>query len=166
MNFEQTALLLAWLAIALLGLAMAGLVRQFHLFAAGQGLNVRPVGPPIGSRMPAVAGTSVGRPAVVLFADTDCATCAEILPHFRAYADRLTRWSFVAVYPGSSAADEAGRMVAVRGARDLFSELAVAVTPFLVLVDADGYVTDSRAVGSVEALHAMFTPIMERAIVP
>ncbi|MCP9978484.1 MauE/DoxX family redox-associated membrane protein [Actinomadura madurae] len=75
MTFQTSALLLSWVAILLLALVVAGLVRQVH--ALGQGASPRPgPGPAPGTRAPAFERLG---PGLLLFLDRDCGVCTDVL---------------------------------------------------------------------------------------
>ena len=148
MSFQSSALLLAWAAILLLALVVAGLVRQLHAFSQ---VAPRPtaLGPPPGR--PAPAFDRLG-PGLLLFLDRDCGTCATVL----AAADALDG-PLHAIFAGPPA-DGASRpgLSVLSGERDgLFADYRVPATPFAVLVGPDGLVRSAEPVGSPEALRAL-----------
>jgi len=153
MSFQTSALLLSWVAILLLALVVSGLVRQVHGLTAGAGPAARGIGLPAGTPAPdfdLLAPPSPG-PLVLLFAGTDCRTCAALLPSAVAMAGPGV--TLRVLYPD---AVPAGAPSAARGgAADLFRSYGVIATPFGVLVDATGRVRGCVPVGSVDALRRL-----------
>ncbi|MFD0688944.1 hypothetical protein [Actinomadura fibrosa] len=147
MSFQNSALLLSWVAIVLLALVVAGLVRQVH--ALGRGApGTAPLGPAAGTRAPAFDRLG---PGLLLFLDRDCGVCAEVL----AAAGDLGR-PLHAIFAGPAAADPSPALTVLSGERDgLFADYRVPATPFAVLVGADGRVRASEPVGSPEALREL-----------
>ncbi|MCP9949245.1 hypothetical protein [Actinomadura madurae] len=145
MTFQTSALLLSWVAILLLALVVAGLVRQVH--ALGQGASPRPgPGPAPGTRAPAFERLG---PGLLLFLDRDCGVCTDVLAAAGALDHPLH-----AIFAGPPP-DGASRpgMTVLTGEQDgLFADYAVPATPFAVLVGADGRVRSAEPVGSAEAL--------------
>lgn len=80
MDFLASAVMLAWIALALQGLAIAGLMRQLatlrgqQLVASGQ--------PPSRQRLAAPASSAIpaGVARVLLFADSNCESCRHAVP--------------------------------------------------------------------------------------
>ncbi|WP_067831044.1 hypothetical protein [Actinomadura kijaniata] len=162
MSFQTSALVLSWVAIVLLSLVVAGLVRQVQVLSQG----VRPgpgerdgaprLGPPPGARAPAF--DRVG-PGLLLFLDVECGVCHEVL---RA-AEELGR-PFGAVFagPAPDAALAPGARVLTHEEGGLFVSYRVPATPFAVLVDAAGRVRRAEPVGSPEALRTFTEPEVVR----
>lgn len=157
MSFVQSAVLLAWAAIVLLALGLAGLLRQVTLLTRGQ------AGPPsghapsggaprstrdlVGFRLPAVGELAAlvapgSHRTVVAFVSPGCSSCAVTL---RALADvpdvRSGSVALVAVSTGScepALADLGGTGRCVGQGRPLMEQLHVPATPYLMAVDAGG----------------------------
>ncbi|GAA2585917.1 hypothetical protein SMC26_45805 [Actinomadura fulvescens] len=147
MSFQDSALLLSWVAIVLLALVVAGLVRQVH--ALGQARPVpggrSPLGLAAGTR---ASGFDRLGPGLMLFLDTGCGVCAKVLDAAGAL-DRPVH----AVFAGAAPAPAAPGITVLTDERDgLFLDHAVPATPFAVLVDAGGRVRAAEPVGSAEAL--------------
>ncbi|TDD36982.1 hypothetical protein E1287_09645 [Actinomadura sp. KC06] len=146
MSFQSSALLLSWVAILLLALVVAGLVRQVH--ALGQGAS-RPTGLGPAPGTPAPSFDRLG-PGLLLFLDRDCGVCTDVL----AAADDLGP-PFHAIFAGPPA-DAASGATVLSGERDgLFADYRVPATPFAVIVGADGRVRTAEPVGSPEALRTL-----------
>ena len=92
MSFTMSAFLITWLAIALLAFAMSGLVRQVHAPASSQQAVPFRTGPPIGAVLPDLNGafraSHPTKPAVLLFSEATCSTCAELPAGARAPGGR------------------------------------------------------------------------------
>lgn len=147
MSFQNSALLLSWVAILLLALVVAGLVRQVH--ALGQGAS-RPAGLSLAPGAPAPAFDRLG-PGLLLFLDRECGVCADVLA---AVPDGRPLHAIFAGPPPGEAARPGVTVLA--GEQDgLFTDYRVPATPFAVLVGADGRVRAAEPVGSPEALRAL-----------
>ena len=167
MDFTTSALLLSWVAIALLALVVSGLVRQVHQLSRG-GLARAPgrLGVTPGSAAPhaddllADDVLAEGRDTLLLFLSAECRTCAEVL----AEAARLdaTATAVRAVYAGqapTTAPDgtgtDGGAVPVTEGRPDLFTAYDAIATPFAVLVGPTGRVVRSEPPGSAAALRAL-----------
>jgi len=161
-SFETTALLLTWVAIALLGLAMAGLVRQVHALTSG-GHEARrgDLGLPAGTAAPELDRLSAdpARPTALLFLDDGCGSCAAVLDEVRAVVERDPRppVAFRAIFPGpGTRAVELGDDVAVfTDEHELFARYGVPAAPFGVLVDPAGRIRRYAPLGSATALRQL-----------
>ncbi|NDU74039.1 hypothetical protein GWI34_15535 [Actinomadura sp. DSM 109109] len=147
MSFQNSALLLSWVAILLLALVVAGLVRQVH--ALGQGA-ARPtgLGPAVGT--PAPAFDRLG-PGLLLFLDRECGVCADVLDAVP--PGRPLHAVFAG--PPPDGPPRPGVTVLAGEQDGLFADYGVPATPFAVLVGADGRVRAAEPVGSPEALRAL-----------
>lgn len=153
MSFQTTALLLTWVALVLLALVVAGLVRQVHQLAQGPG--PRETGLRRGSPAPGldVLTAEPGRPTLVLFLSEDCPACHDV---FQEAVGLPAGPAIRAVFADEAiAADPPGNMSVLTGQADLFSAYEVPATPYAVIVGADGRVRETEAVGSVRGLHAL-----------
>lgn len=150
MSFETTALLVTWVAIVLLGLVVAGLIRQVH--ALRRGPRTPEMGLDHGMPAPQFARLApvTGRPTLLLFLSNDCGSCDDVLHEALGLAaDHPVRAIFrteateVKAPPG---------MLIFAGERELFDEYKVPATPFAVLADENGRVEAAVPVGSVRGL--------------
>jgi hypothetical protein len=147
MSFQTSALLLSWVAILLLALVVAGLVRQVH--ALSQGVPQRAtLGPAPGTPAPAFDRVGAG---LLLFLDLDCGVCAEVLEAAGAL-DRPFRAIFAEDGPDTA---PRGATVLTGERHGLFEAYGVPATPFAVVIDEGGRVRSSEPVGSVEALREL-----------
>lgn len=148
MDFETSALILAWLAIALLALAMAGLLRQVALLRGQSGTAIR-LGPAIGQRAPELRGIDyAANETCLLFADTECESCRSIVEDLRARGDDSSLPEVVVLYRGSA---NGGRLAPERvfsHQEQLFERFGVSATPVGVMVDRSGRVVAAEALGS------------------
>lgn len=125
MSFTASALLVSWVAIALLGFALAGVLARVHrLERALGGEEAVPVS--IGRRL-ALPGLDAG-PALALFVDPGCASC-----------DRAA---------ATMAGDHRARVVRRDDDPEAFAVLDVRATPFAVVADADLRIVTALPVGS------------------
>ncbi|MFA1545649.1 hypothetical protein [Actinomadura chokoriensis] len=146
MSFQNSALLLSWVAILLLALVVAGLVRQVHALSQGAPRQAG-LGPAPGTPAPAFDRLGAG---LLLFLDRDCGVCTDVLAAAGAL-DRPLHAIFAGPPPDGGAPS---RATVLTGEQDgLFADYRVPATPFAVLVDADGRVRAAEPVGSPEALH-------------
>ena len=163
MDFVTSALLVSWVAIALLALVVSGLVRQVHqLSRGGTARTPGRVGVTPGSPAPHPGELlAEGRTTLLLFLSPDCRTCTRVL----AVADRIhtdaTTADLLAVRAVYAAeAPAQGPALPVLAHRpELFTAYDAIATPFAVLVGADGRVMRSEPLGAPEALHDMLADL-------
>jgi len=151
MSFETAAILFAWIAIALLGLALAGLVRQFHQWVEGQRPEPLTIGPAIGSMImaPTPEGSIGGQRTLMLFVNTTCSGCERVLPELPELAAVHGSVRILALFPGD--ADGYGTLEGIEVVENqapLFSREGISITPFGVALSETGAVMDSSPVGS------------------
>lgn len=156
MSFQTSALILTWVALLLLALVTAGLVRQVHaLSSANSPRHPGVVGPLPGSAAPGVERLAPTLPAVLLFLSPDCHTCADALAETtRLAGDDDPRWSVHALYP-DTAPEPVGPVTAHAHQSGVFAAYDVIATPFAVLVGADRRVAAAGPVGSRTALRSL-----------
>lgn len=157
MSFLESAVLLAWVALVLLALGLAGLLRQVTVLTRGQAGQAagtgRAAGSPrstrdlIGFRLPAHGDlASLVEPGahrtVVTFVSPGCSSCAVTLAGLTEVPDvRNGSVALVAVSTGSCdpAVDAlAGTGRCLAQGRALLEQLHVPATPYLVAVDGAG----------------------------
>ncbi|MQY08141.1 hypothetical protein [Actinomadura macrotermitis] len=147
MSFQTSALLLSWVAILLLALVVAGLVRQVHALAQGAPRQAE-LGPPPGSAAPAFDRLG---PGLLLFLDRDCGVCGEVLDA----AGDLGR-PLRAIFSGPAPTGLPPGVTVLAGEGEgLFTEYKVPATPFAVVVDEGGRIRASEPVGSTDALRGL-----------
>ncbi|MCP2335832.1 hypothetical protein [Actinomadura rupiterrae] len=153
MSFETSALLLSWVAILLLALVVAGLVRQVHaLSGTGRATAAHPApGPEPGAPAPGFGRLG---PGLVLFLDRDCGVCDEVL----AAAGTPLRAVFAGPAPRTVPADAT---VLAHESAGLFDDYRVPATPFAVVLTEDGRVSAAAPVGSPESLRELLEPELE-----
>lgn len=162
MSFQTSALVLAWVAIVLLALGFAGMLRQVMLLsnrrlggdgsgspssAAGPGGTARSTRDLVGFRLPA-GGELAALPdpqahrTVVAFVSPGCPSCTQTLQGLAAVPDvDAGSVAVVAVSTGNCEPAEAaleGTGRCIPQGRQLLDRLHVPVTPYLVAVDASG----------------------------
>lgn len=163
MSFTASALVLAFAAIALLALGLAGLLRQVSLLT--QQLESGPPGAPgapggagtrgarttrelVGFRIPGDVADQVlddGAPhTLVAFVSPGCSSCSLTLralaadPAVRAGDLALSLVSTGSCEPGLADAADAARLTCLPQGRPVMDRLAVPATPYLTLIDARG----------------------------
>jgi hypothetical protein len=165
MSFETTALLVTWVALALLALVVAGLVRQVHHLTRAPrtpddvGLTTGMPAPHLDRLVP-----QPGRPTLLLFLGDECPTCHDIFEE----ALGLTGAPPIRALFFDGALDVAppDNMLIFARQGDLFQEYQVPATPYAVLVGSDGRVRTAEPVGSVRALHGLIVQAGGRVVDP
>lgn len=158
MSFLESAVLLAWVALVLLALGLAGLLRQVTVLSRSQlgrssttpaspGSGPRTTRDLIGFRLPAdgeLAGLVEpgAHRTVVVFVSPGCSSCAHTLTALAGVPD-VTGGSVavVAVSTGScepALADLGGTGRCLAQGRALLDHLLVPATPYLVGLDSGG----------------------------
>lgn len=138
---------LLWLAVLALGVTVLALLRQIgvlHTRLRPLGGHPANEGPPVGMPAPTLAGVEYSSASTTLLAFTSptCAICASLLPGI----DALRRqYKDVAVQVISHGP----------GTEVTFDAFAVASTPYVVLVDDDGLVSNKGVVNSLEQVEVM-----------
>jgi hypothetical protein len=151
MSFETTALLVTWVALVLLALVVAGLVRQVHHLT--QGPRTRELGLPAGSPAPALAavGARPERPTLLLFLSEDCPICHDVFAETLTQADGPAT---TAIFKGRAIDGRPpANLRVLPDQEDLFTAYKVPATPYAVIVGADGRVRTAEPVGSIRGLH-------------
>ncbi|HEX2417291.1 MAG TPA: hypothetical protein VHJ83_04080 [Micromonosporaceae bacterium] len=157
MTFQTSALILSWVAILLLALVVSGLVRQVHALSNGTTRPTEAIGPPPGSAAPEFRRLAPHHPEpmVLLFLDSDCRTCSEVLAEATRTAPApgvTVRALFRGVAP------ETGRLPAHGGEAVLFDRYDAVATPFAVVIDPAGTVVHSEPLGS----HTAFRTLLDQ----
>lgn len=152
LSFEQSALLLAWVAIVLLALAMSGLLRQVHaLTEALQGGRRTAVGPAAGTVVPKLAGLDGVARSLLLFVEPACPACDRALERLvTAARNGSDSVGYLVVYRGDATAVQDTAVTTITHADRVFSDLGVTVTPTAVALDERRTVIASAPVGSPE----------------
>lgn len=153
MDFQTAALVLSWVAIALLGLAMAGLMRQVQWLSAGR-RSLQHVGPSLGSyalALPGVDYAAAGRETVVVFLADDCELCRELAPQARDLA-LATAGDDVRVVVARVGPERPHELGMTSISEEQLGLWRVSVTPFAVRVGRDARIVDAAPIGSAAAL--------------
>jgi hypothetical protein len=157
MSVQASALILAWIAIAMLALAMSGLLRQVRALSAQT--TQRPVRAAAltGAPAPEFEGTTLqwDRPTLLLFVTSDCRVCKERLRELELFSEQDGELSYVAVFPGPADDLPSQRVQVLQDQSAAFRRLSIPVTPFGVVVTPGGVVSHAAAVGSSLALHEL-----------
>jgi hypothetical protein len=148
MTFTTAALVTSWVAILVLALGLAGLMRQVTVLSrrhgtAGSGSGRTPHDL-LGFRLPDDGSIAELRPAsggIVLFSSPTCPSCASVLADLGSLGlgDRLVVASTGPCPPG---VEDLPGARCVDDARAAMDRLSVPATPYLVAVDAVGTITD------------------------
>ncbi len=163
MTFTTAAVLVAWVAIALLAFVVSHLVRQVSLLTGRGGL--RPSAESTVVRPPEDVLRQVADPArrfaLVLVVGESCMTCHGILSGYRALARANTHrdatFSVAALGDGTSFHGLVDGLPMVTHARRWTESLGISITPYLLVLDLVRNEASGRAVGSTEALSDAIT---------
>jgi len=153
MSFLVAVLVVTWLAIVVLALALAGLMRQVRDLAAA--VRSRGRSPLVlrSDAIPSLRSTDGTSRTVLLVVDDVCTTCHLVAPEFAALARNAVGTQFrVLSYTEGTRAWLDGADIVVDVDEDAYRQLNVPWRPALVLVDADGTVLEAKPVGSIESL--------------
>lgn len=155
MSFYGSALLLAWVAIVLLGLTVSGLVRQVHALSSGHQPERLEADLPTGTKAPTIDGLAWDRQRtnVLLFVDASCHSCAQVLPSLDTLAkERTGDTAFTALFVGHDGDFRTDHVrVLTRQART-FERYQVPLTPFGVKVSREGVLLAAVPIGSDKLL--------------
>jgi hypothetical protein len=155
MSFYGSALLLAWVAIVLLGLTVSGLVRQVHALQSPRRPEGLEADLPTGTQAPTIDGLAWDRQRsnVLLFVDASCQSCAQVLPYLGTLAEERTGdTAFTALFAGHDGGFQTDHVrVLTRQAR-AFEQYQVPLTPFGVKVSPEGVLIAAAPVGSDKIL--------------
>lgn len=165
MSFTTSALVLTWLALALLALALAGVVRQL-MVVTRRLIPVHPGGPMRNVPAPPLEGVDGmfrdGNSVVLLFVDESCPTCVIAVSELdRVATDTEAELSFVSVYPGRSSGNGASAGQTIENQSLAFARFQIPVTPYAVFVK-DGLIVAAQPVGG-EGLLTEFVRSQEEA---
>lgn len=157
MSFTESALLAAWLAIALLGFALSGVVRQVRVLSSSGGARLRsPDASNVGRRLPRDLLTTDATRHVFLFVKPRCDVCERRLKELDTLAvGHSPSLAFAAVFPHASNGFDASHVRVFSSQSHLLEEFPIPVTPYGIVATADGTIVGSRAVGSEEELRRL-----------
>ncbi|MFG3662285.1 hypothetical protein [Streptomyces sp. NPDC047706] len=161
MDFTTSALIVSWVAIALLALVVSGLVRQVHQLSRAQPHGTGRVGIASGASAPGLDAPaldgllSTDRATLLLFLDADCGTCGQVLAEAGAWTVRrgdAVAPRVVGLYAGTAPHSGEGPVPVVGDRPELFTAYDIPATPYAVAVDPTGRITRSEPLGSPTAL--------------
>ena len=148
MSFSTAALLVSWLAIALLALGFAGLTRQVTALSRRSSTGstaLRTTSDLVGLALPRHGDLArvrqPGRP-LVLFVSPGCPSCHALIGDIAALG--LDEQVTVVSAGTCTGADAAPSVICVSEARAVLDRLAVPATPYLMALDAEGTITATR----------------------
>jgi hypothetical protein len=159
MSVLTAAVVLAWACLAVLTLAMAGMLRQLRELQA----EVAQLGAPqqtsiAGRQVPELAGAG---PLVLLVLDPGCSFCDTVHEPFARLAREHPGTRFEVLSPGQRWAGAPG--VRSRVDPKLVAELEVPWAPALLHIDSDGTVLAGQPVQAPERLGAQVTSLLSTA---
>ncbi len=145
MPFQTAALVLAWVVIALLAFAMAGMLSMIRRLQAAQSQMAGSLVDGGGSaRSRAAARFAPGtRPyALVLTASATCPSCSELMPRFRDFARRHRERVDFHVLSADLEVEDSTPDLPVTVDPAAFAALSPGYTPGLVIIDRQGTVVE------------------------
>jgi hypothetical protein len=162
MTFLTSVVLLELVAIAILGLAVSGLVRQVRFLSsasrAGPGLaTAGTMNGLVGRRAAEIGGLNLerGRPAILLFGSGNCQVCDERFADLDELAIGRQDTDFRIVLQGSTNRSWSNRVKVLEDRRDIFASLEIPVTPFGIAISSEGLISEARPLGSPEAVREL-----------
>lgn len=165
MTLTATLLLLTWMALIVLGFALAGLLSRVHRLeqqvagAAPAPAGAGAGGPPVGVTAPSVPGLDLEGGAVLLFADRECGSCRRVLPAVAAAAGPGRPVHVLWSGPRPTTVDDATGVVHHDEAGAAYAAFGVRAAPWLVAVDAAGTTAASGAAGSEDRALALLDAV-------
>ena len=154
MSFTASAVLLAWVAIVLMALVLAGLLRQVHELrqTVPHARRSRRSHPFDGSAL-SEQGIEVDGVRLLLLLDNECSTCTSIVTELPYMLSAAGLHATVLVYEGSEHAQASATGAQVVGhADDVFHVAGASVLPFAAARNADGSFGPGMPIGSVAEL--------------
>jgi len=163
MTTTTAALVLAWIAIILLTLATAGLLRRVEQLSSRSTLQAEPGEPVIGLQLPMskyLSDLEGGQAQVLLlFVSPSCMTCQAAIDAIVAAGPAGHRIGVVLREADAAPMHLPDGWVPLTSAAGLFHILRIPATPYLVRLDADGTIIDATmAVGSLSLQHWLTHP--------
>jgi hypothetical protein len=171
MTTTTAALVLAWIAIVLLTLATAGLLRRVEHLSSRSTLPIEPThGPSRGLQLPMstyLKDFEGGRTEVLLlFASPSCATCQAAIDAIVAAQPAGLRAGVVIREADTGPLDVPDGWVSLPSALELFQIMRVPATPYLVKLGPDGTIVDATMVAGgldLEPWLARQSPVTSRS---
>ncbi|GAA2207168.1 hypothetical protein GCM10009850_026260 [Nonomuraea monospora] len=152
----SAALVLAWVAIALLAFGYAGLLGKVRELQEGRGPGTSQVNPELAARGP-------GSRSLALALTSTCSTCEKVFAEWGALAARLNaagdRTTVVSMDDSAKWQERGATDVVL--ASELSSPFLIAYQPALLVFDERGALLSAEPIGSVEGLHALCEPFLE-----
>ncbi|MDP8927904.1 MAG: hypothetical protein M3O70_04810 [Actinomycetota bacterium] len=163
MSFTTAAVLVAWVAIALLAFVVSHLVRQVSLLSDRRGhrrpTTSTPMTPP--EEVVRQVGDLGRRFTVALVVGESCVSCHRLLPRYlelvRDHVDRDASFSVAALGDGRGLLELTDGVAVSSHARHWAEPLGIRVTPYLLVIDQARNEASGRAVGSTDALEEAVT---------
>jgi hypothetical protein len=150
-DFQTSALILAWVAILVLALAMSGLLRQVHALSPGH-TPQQQLGPPLGSAAPPLHPsdrTEWDAVTIALFLDRSCEVCERNLRLAEELAlANAGRLRFLAIFPADADGLQQRQVEVIENAHETFTRYRVPLTPYGVVIGSDGRVVQAAPLGS------------------
>lgn len=165
MSVLAAALTLAWGCLAVLTLAMAGMLRQLRelqteVVALRSEQGMQPWRATMGRRVPQLAGAG---PAILLVLDPGCGLCDEVHEPFTRLPAEYPGTRFEVLSPRARWADSPGISARVDSA--LVAQLDLPWAPALLHVDDDGTVRAAQPVVAAQQLPQQVAGLLNTAMV-
>lgn len=162
MTFLTSVVVVELIAIVLMALAMAGLIRQVRFLTVGVGATLTRASPDtvdgfVGRSVSSIPGLpqADGLASVILFATGDCQVCGERFADLESLAMERPDVNFAVVLQGRTERFSSSRISVLQDRREVFAELNIPVTPFGVVVGRDGRITEARPLGTARAVQEL-----------
>jgi hypothetical protein len=164
LDFDTSALILAWVVIVLLSLGMAGILRQVQALASRRSDGVGGMGPIVGTKLRVMDGVVDldADVSILVFLDTQCESCQWVLPELGERRIHSPQVRIRALYRGLASGEAIGDVDVVDEQDAVFRRLGISATPFAVGVTSSGRVVASDVIGSPAGLHAFLAQATER----
>lgn len=165
MSFELSALLLTWVALAVLALAMSGLLRQVRDLQMRTSSRLA-IGPERGQSLAEFEEVgSIVKNGVAIFVDSSCLSCRQILPELADAAATSNGLRYWVLFRDQNTEDFTAPHVTVLSRQGpLFERLRISVTPLGVAVDSEGRVIDAKPIGSASMLKELVDLVREKEV--
>ena len=162
MSFTDSALLASGVAIALLGFALAGLVRQVRVLSSS-----RPApsldAPNTGRRLPSELLTAQAGRHIFLFVKPNCEVCEQRLEEFDTLALEYPGVACTALFSEARNGFQGSNVKVFSSQSRLLEDLVIPVAPYGMVTASDGTILGSGAVGSAEELRRLVARAAEGA---
>lgn len=157
MSFEQSAILLSWIAIGLLAFGMSGLLRQIAALRHGPDAGTF-TSSLVSQHAPEIEDLEFSQDTVILFGDSNCPACRLIWPIAREHTESRAQPRLVIVTKPDVESPSVGDAEVFIDA-SAFESFRIPVTPFAVLVDRTGVIRAAEPMGAPELFASFLSAV-------